>query len=292
MLARLRFVHALAASSRQNRRTMKVRALPSSTSDPARLHYVTSFLVDDELAIDAGCLGVHATPREQGRVRDVLLTHCHADHVATLPTFLENVLDERRDGPTVHGHAHTIATLRQDVFNDRLWPNFVALKVGADGHAAVKLTVLAPEKSVVVQRKTVTPVEVAHPVPTFGYLVDDGASAVLFSGDTGPTTRLWEVARSCERLKAVFLECSLPDEQAELAKSAGHLTPRAFMAELAKLLAPSAKAPLARDLRVLAFHVKARFREQTVAQLAAAAKSGLASGAKVEVVEFGRDYVF
>jgi ribonuclease BN (tRNA processing enzyme) len=255
---------------------MRIRVLPSSTRDPARLHYLTTFLLDGEVAIDAGCLGAFATPAEQARVRDVFLTHSHADHTAALPIFLENVIEEGRDGPDVHGHAHTLASLRQDVFNERVWPNFVDLKLGE--RRLVRLRALEPEKPVGVRGLTLTPVEVSHPVPTFGYFAEDGGGSVVFSGDTGPTTRLWELARAKRNLRALFLELSFPDERADLARRAGHLTPTTFARELAKLDRS--------DVQVFAFHLKPRWREPIVAQLAALKLKN------VVVAELDREYVF
>ena len=57
-----------------------------------------------------------------------------------------------------------------------------------------RLCPLEPEESVVVEDLTITAVPVAHTVPTFGYLVDDGACAVAFGADRPPGlqgTEMW-----------------------------------------------------------------------------------------------------
>jgi cAMP phosphodiesterase len=271
---------------------MKIELLQSSPRAPARLNYLTAFLLDDVVAIDAGALGLMRTPVEQARVRDVFLTHAHADHTGPLPIFLENVIDERRDGPTVHGNAFTLATLRQDLFNDRLWPNFVDLRIGE--RKLVKFRVAEPEVPVTVtipaasaeRTLTLTPIAVDHSVPAFAWLADDGRDAVLFSGDTGPTKRLWEVARATPRLRALFLELSFPDAREELARKVGHLTPRLFVEELVKLGRP--------ELPVIAFHLKAKWHDRIMSELRdrLAAPDAPHRADRVEIAEYGREYRF
>ena len=93
----------------------------------------------------------------------------------------------------------------------------------------------------------VTPVEVSHVVPTLGFLIEDGDSAVVIASDTGPTEALWRLANQTPHLKAVFLEAAFPDAMSALAQIAKHLTPALFGAEVRKL---------ARPVPVVAVHLK------------------------------------
>ena len=72
------------------------------------------------------------------------------------------------------------------------------------------------------------------------------------------------MARSRPNLRAVFLEVTFPNELAWLADAAKHLTPQQFARERGKIDA---------DVPVLAVHLKARYRDQVAAELAALAKS-------------------
>src|SRR5438067_4534121 len=93
--------------------------------------YLISYLFNDTVAIDAGSLGIHGSPRKQARVKHVLISHTHIDHTATLPIFLENAFEGKADGVTVHGSGAVLDGLRRDTFNDRTWPDFVALSEGS-----------------------------------------------------------------------------------------------------------------------------------------------------------------
>ncbi len=237
---------------------MRVRILASSFDDPRDTQFLTSFLINDTVAIDAGCVGFHGQPPEQARVSHVFLTHSHADHVCSLPMLVTNACDQRSDAVAVYGHAHVLDCLRTDIFNGRLWPDL--LQLDRDGETFVRMQRLESEETVAANGLRVTPVFVDHVVPTFGYIVEDDHATVVFCSDTGPTERIWEVARGKPNMKAVFLGASFPEEMAELAGVAAHLTPSLFRGEAAKLASP---------VELVAVHIKPGHRERVVEQLLA-----------------------
>src|SRR4051812_19047374 len=108
---------------------MKVTLLSScvSGSSPDHFQFLSTTLINDTVAVDAGCLGFFGSPQEQARIRHVLLTHSHIDHLASLPVFVENVFENRPDCVTVHGSRAVLDACQRDLFNNRLWPDFVAL---------------------------------------------------------------------------------------------------------------------------------------------------------------------
>ena len=55
------------------------------------------FLVNDELMVDAGTLASGLTLEEQQRVKHILLSHLHLDHIKDIPP-LQTVLLESQDG--------------------------------------------------------------------------------------------------------------------------------------------------------------------------------------------------
>jgi len=173
----------------------------------------------------------------------------------------------------IHGSAEVLRSLRSDVFNDRVWPD--PERISEPGRPYLRFSLLEPETTVTAAGLRITAVPVNHVVPTMGFIVDDGVSAVVFGGDSGPTGRLWELVRGLPHLKGIFLEATFPDALAELAGITGHLTPRLFREEVAKC--PSAAA-------VIAVHVRPRFRGEVERQLRAAEIPGLVLG------EPGREY--
>jgi ribonuclease BN (tRNA processing enzyme) len=237
---------------------MKVQLLASSVQDPSRRQFVSSFLINRTVAIDAGCLGFHGSPHEQEAIRHVFLTHSHADHTASLPIFLENAWTPSRECPRVYGSPETLDSVQRHIFNDVVWPDFVALSKKM--HPFLCLCPLQAEVPVEADGLRITPVRVNHVVPTFGYVVSDAESAVIIAGDSGPTDRLWEVAHQTDGLWAVFLEACFPNSMKSLAEVSLHLTPEMFCREVAKM--PS-------GIRVVAVHIKVRYREQVIRELCA-----------------------
>ena len=65
------------------------------------------FLIDGSVLLDAGTVGTRLTLAEQRRIRVVLLSHLHIDHIKSLPTLADN-LAESFDGPHVWHNRRTI----------------------------------------------------------------------------------------------------------------------------------------------------------------------------------------
>jgi ribonuclease BN (tRNA processing enzyme) len=82
---------------------------------------------------------------------------------------------------------------------------------------------------------SITPIPVGHLIPAYGYVVAKPGRAVVFSGDTGPTERIWAAARRVRNLAAIFLEVSFSDTQEDLARDSKHMTPALVAKELAKM---------------------------------------------------------
>jgi ribonuclease BN (tRNA processing enzyme) len=253
---------------------VRIRILPSTTGG-GRLEYLTTFLVNDAVAIDAGSLGFWSSPARQARVGHVFLSHTHADHVCSLPMFVTNTAAQRHAPAVIHGRAGVLESLARDVFNGRVWPDF--LDPSARGTPLLALEEAVAGSACAVSGLRVTPVAVDHSVPTVSHVIDDGRAAVVISTDSGPTDGLWKVAAGLPHLKAVFLGTSFPDEERELAAVAGHLTPRLVAVELSKM------PP---GVPVYAVHIKPGYRRLVMRQLAGLKRPNLFIG------DSGRNYAF
>jgi ribonuclease BN (tRNA processing enzyme) len=241
---------------------VKVTLIPSSMSVDGveQNQYLISYLINDTLAVDAGGLGFYGTPEEQARIKNVLISHTHADHVASIPIFVENAYEANPDCVTLHGSDVVLDSLQRDIFNGRVWPDFIGMSAANIG-PFLKLKQIESGRAFDLPGVRITPIAVDHLVPTLGFLVEEGETAVIVASDTGPTDELWRVARATRGLKAVYLEASFPNSMTELATLSKHLTPAMFGGEARKL---------GRDeVELLVVHIKPRFRKQIIAELEA-----------------------
>ena len=233
---------------------MRVELLPAG---PGGGHALSTFLIDGELALDAGALGWALAPDRLARVRNVLITHSHIDHVAGLPVFLDVVYGMTNPPPAVYAPAATIDSLKRDLFNDRLMPDFVALSERLSPF--LTLHEVAECVPFDVGRYTVTAHPLDHTVPTVAYIVDDGVDAIALVTDTAPVPDIIDVIAAHPRLRTLYLEASFPNCEVALAAVSKHLTAGQHLALAARLPAGVAVVPV---------HVKPRFAGEVWRELA------------------------
>lgn len=256
---------------------MRVKLLPSSAGRQSQLQCLTSFVVDDCLAIDAGSVGFALAPNEIGSIRHFIITHAHADHTASLPIYVAEAFPLLEAPVIVYATTEVVSALREFLFNDRVWPNFEEIQLNNGRGPALEFRHLHPRATYSIAGFDVTPIPVNHIVPTVGLLVANESATVLFTSDTYTTDEIWQAAVAAKNLKAVFVDVSYPNEMSELAETAKHLTPELLAVDLKKL---------DREVEVYAVHIKPTNRDTVISQIAALGDS------RVSIGEIDRDYVW
>jgi cAMP phosphodiesterase len=217
-----------------------------------------TFLINGRLLLEAGAVTGALPLPKQAAIDHVLVSHAHLDHVVGLAFLVDNIQAAAgRTGPvTMASLAPVVEDLHAYCFNNRLWPDFTVLPTREA--PALRLEVLGPGEATKFGGLTVIAVPVTHSVPAAGFVLSDGTSGFVFSGDTGPTTRLWEVARHVPEVRATLVETAFPSRLDALARASGHLTPALLEREMEKMP----------DGPVWIYHIKPTYYEETAAELA------------------------
>jgi ribonuclease BN (tRNA processing enzyme) len=196
-------------------------------------HGMTSFLVNGCVCLDAGWVSGALSLREQVKVKDVVISHSHLDHTCSLPFLIDNNFSAPGFILRIYAIPEVIASMKNHLFNNHTWPDFTCLP--NDLTPVLKLVEVPIEEPFRVNGISIRAVKVSHVVPTTGFIVEDRSGSIVYSSDTGPTERLWEVTNRVRNLKAVIVETSFPNELQDLANVSGHLTPQTLDLELKKL---------------------------------------------------------
>ncbi len=195
--------------------------------------YPPAFLIDDEILLDAGTIGAVLSEDAQWKLRHILLTHSHLDHIRGIPFLADNiVLMNKKHSVTIMGIKPTLDTLKDSLFNNTVWPDFTAIPNAKS--PVLKLKQITAGRVFKINGYRITAYPVAHSVPAIGYIVENaGGHRLLYTGDTGPTEAIWRAAS--KHVNAAIIEVSMPNSMRDMAKLTGHLTSALLKEELAKI---------------------------------------------------------
>lgn len=196
----------------------------------------TSFLVDDDILIDAGTGLAELSLPELAAIDHVFITHSHLDHIAALPLMIDAVADLRKTPVTVHALAATLETIRSHVFNWAIWPDFSEISVR--DRQILQYRPITVGQTTVLAGRNITALPAEHTVPAVGYHLDSGQGSLVFTGDTTVNEQLWPIVNRITNLRYLLVEAAFSDSEEILARVSKHLSPRLLRAELAKLVSP------------------------------------------------------
>src|SRR5947209_3554717 len=143
---------------------MKIQLLSGGGANNHLEQYLTSFLIDNELAVDAGALPLALTRDKQLNIRNIVITHPHLDHLAGLPLMLDNIFTEMDHTINVYAIEATVRSLRDHIFNNNIWPDFTSFK-NSQG-VNLQFETIVPNRPFQIGGLSITPVPVNHTVPT------------------------------------------------------------------------------------------------------------------------------
>ena len=261
---------------------MRIQLLPSSFGERNSNNQdqrLTTFVVDDLVAIDAGSLAFGCNDRQRRDIRNVVISHTHLDHIAGLPIFIDDLFALLEEPVTVHATSEMANSLETHIFNWNIYPKFSEIK-NQFGNV-LQYSLYEFGKAFDIEHLRIKAVAVNHNSHSSGFLISDKRSTVCITGDTAETSGIWMELSAAKDLKAVFIECAFPNEMQALADDSHHLTPQTLFVELEKL-----ERATREKITFFVSNIKPTFRKAVAEQL---------RGLKlfnIEIVDVGKVYEF
>ena len=212
---------------------MRLRVLGCSGGIGGQQNRTTSFLLDQDILIDAGTGVGDLSLAELTLIDHIFITHSHLDHVNSIAFFVDSVGALRPNPVTVYALGATIAILKKSLFNWDIWPDFTVIPTPEQPW--LRYQEVKVGEVIAVGGRKITVLPASHTVPAVGYQLDSGKGSLIFTGDTGPNDALWSVVNAIENLKFLIIETAFSDKDRRLAELSKHLCPSMLGEELAKL---------------------------------------------------------
>ncbi|MCL6555147.1 MAG: 3',5'-cyclic-nucleotide phosphodiesterase [Burkholderiales bacterium] len=188
----------------------------------------TALQVDEDTLIDCGT-GVGDSPLAALIVIDqVFLTHAHLDHIALLPMLADARVDRRDEPLVVHGLPETLQTLRECIFNNRVWPDYTS-----EALPYVRLQPVALGETVEIGGRRFQPLPVKHAIPACAWRIDSGAASLVFTGDTTYSETFFAELKHIANLRHLIIETTFLNALEAACEAAGHNNARRLALALA-----------------------------------------------------------
>jgi ribonuclease BN (tRNA processing enzyme) len=213
----------------------------------------SSYMINNRFLIDAGSAASALSPSRQAEIEDIFITHPHIDHIKDICFLVENTFFEERAILHLRSTENILKNIHRHMLNDILWPDFSKIYVDKAQKKAL-IDFIPIKQGMTHEGIKLHHVHVNHPGDAIGFILDDGRQQIVFSGDTGPTNELWDMANKCSNLRAVFTEISFPNSMDGLARASGHFTTEQLLGDLKKLND--------KNIPIYIAHFKPRFFEE------------------------------
>jgi len=189
---------------------------------------LSSVLIDDILAIDAGSLVSGLSFAEQEKIKAILLSHGHYDHIRDIPAF---AFSNSQRLTRVLATEKTLGILISHLLDGLIYPRFASPDsfLKRPVIEPCRLEVLRPQE---IEGYRILPLPMNHPLETIGFSITapDGKN-ILYFNDTGPG--LHEVWRQIDsRPQLLIIDTTYPNRLEQFAWDAGHLCPKMLAGEL------------------------------------------------------------
>ncbi len=254
---------------------MIIRFLGTHNAESKNTRLV-SFLIDNVLAIDAGSLVSELTFSEQEKIKAILLSHGHYDHIRAVPAFAFNNSDRTT---RIIATQETLDILSSHLIDGVVYPEFTSDDSFLQ-KATLELVPLEPFKRRNIEGYEVRAVPVQHNLDGVGFEITSRDRTLFYTGDTGPgLSSVWGDISP----QLIITDLTWPNSLSNAAKSAGHLCPEMLKEELIEFRRVNKYLP-----RVTAFHMSPQHEPDIEKEVGEVAKS---LGISIDIARQGEELV-
>jgi ribonuclease BN (tRNA processing enzyme) len=251
---------------------MKIEILGAHNAEVEDCNYV-SILIDDLIAIDAGCLTSTLTAARQKELKAILLSHIHYDHVRDIPAI---ALNKYTDNSRVKVYATQVTCrgITKYLLNGIIYPKFHSIPIPAP---VIELSSISPGVHYNIFDYGVTALSVTHVAGAVAYsLVDSKGKSIFYTGDTGPGFN----HHLKDKFPSIIIsEVTFPNKAEQHAILTNHLTPKLLRLELERVFQNNGSIP-----PVLAIHMEPQSEVEIRAELMEVSR---ALNTKIDVAKEG-----
>jgi len=240
---------------------MNIRILGAHNCESQATRFVC-LLIDDTLAIDAGGLTSNLSISEQQKLKAILLTHQHYDHIRDVPAIALN-LSLQGAGIEVYCTPEVRDIIETHILNGKVYPKFQELP---EAKPTVSFNLITPYEPESIHGYEILAIPVNHGLTTVGYQVSNSeGKAMFYTADTGPgLLDCWQYL--CPQL--LIVDVTVPNSYEEFATNTGHLTPSLLNEELIKFRELKGYLP-----RIIVVHMDPTLEKEIEEEVAVVAES-------------------
>lgn len=205
---------------------MKIKILGAHNTESKKTR-LTTLMVDELLALDASSITSGLSFKAQKKLKALLITHHHYDHIRDIPALAMN-LYLCGGSISIYGSEPVISAIKTNFLNGDMYPRFFERPAA---NPVIRFNTVVPGQPQHIENYDVLPVSVNHPVPAIGYQVTSpNGRAIFYTGDTGKgLTGVWQEITP----HIIIIELTAPNKyEAEVGNGTKHLTPRLLQQEL------------------------------------------------------------
>lgn len=230
---------------------MIIKILGAHNAESKNTRFV-SLLIDDVIAVDAGNLTSELTFTEQEKIKAILLTHGHYDHIRDIPAFAFNNL---RKTTKIFATSQTLKLLSSHLVDGVIYPKFTKKIPFFLEKPSLKFIAIDPFTPIDINGYTVLPLPVNHTIYTVGFeITSKDGKKVFYSGDTGSgLSVLWEHITP----DLIFVDVTFPNRLENRAINSAHLCPKLLKKELSEFRKVKGYLP-----QIILIHLSPRMEEE------------------------------